>query len=216
MKIVAISDTHGLHRGLKLPQGDMIIHAGDMCHFGDEQQLYDFLKWYNQLDFKYKILVAGNHDFLAADEPEKFEAALPKSILYLNDSGVEIESYQIWGSPVQPDLVGMAFGRPRGKAMNKHWKLIPDDVDVLITHTPPKGILDDSTRTNLLGCEYLRKKLDDVQPKLHIFGHVHASYGITEIEQTTYINASSIGDKQSLINPPIVSLLDGKKIQIAP
>ncbi len=88
MKFVVISDTHGEHRGLKLPKGDVIIHAGDFCHYGSDDDMRSFLKWYKALDFETKILVAGNHDYFAAEHSEKFLELLPKGITYLNDSGV--------------------------------------------------------------------------------------------------------------------------------
>lgn len=208
MNFVVISDTHGLHRELFLPEGDIIIHAGDFCHLGNEEHLYDFLEWYRELNFKYKILIAGNHDFFADREPEKFRHLLPRGIIYLNDSGIAIENFKFWGSPVQPDLSSMAFGKPRGEKMNEHWELIPDDIDILITHTPPFGILDKSSRGNSLGCEYLLKKLYFLEPRIHIFGHIHASYGRLKIENTWYLNASNYNSQKGLVNPPVKFVLD--------
>ena len=104
MKFVAISDTHGKHRGLKLPEGDVIMHSGDFCHYGSHDDMNDFLNWYKELEFDYKILIGGNHDFFAAENSEVFKEILPKEITYLNDSGISISGIKLWGSPVQPDL----------------------------------------------------------------------------------------------------------------
>ncbi|MCH2046026.1 MAG: metallophosphatase domain-containing protein [Saprospiraceae bacterium] len=203
MQFVAISDTHGLHRKLKIPEGDVIIHAGDFCAFENEELMHDFFDWYQDLDFDTKILIGGNHDFFAAKQSRKFQQLLPKNITYLNDSGMTIDGINIWGSPVQPDLVGWAFGKRRGLEMKAHWDLIPKDTDLLITHTPPFGILDKSSSRRALGCEELKKKLDYLDLQVHIFGHIHASYGEQLIGKTKYINASNMDSKKGLVNPPI-------------
>ena len=203
MKFVTISDTHGKHRGLNLPTGEVIIHAGDFCHYGSDSDLHDFLKWYKALDFEVKILIGGNHDFFAAEQSEKFKKLLPKEITYLNDSGITINGINIWGSPVQPDLVGWAFGKERGDAMKPHWDLVPADTDLLITHTPPFGILDKSRSGKSIGCEELSIRLKELKVKIHVFGHVHASYGEKTIGQTKFINASNINSSKGLVNEPI-------------
>ncbi len=203
MKFVAISDTHGQHRGLQLPEGDVIIHSGDFCHYGSDDNMHDFLKWYANLEFEHKILIGGNHDFFAAEQSERFEEMLPDGIDYLHDNGIEINGIKIWGSPYMPDLVKWAFGKKRGSAMKAHWDLIPKDVDILITHTPPHGILDRSRSGKSLGCEELSKRLRALQVKVHIFGHIHASYGEKTIGTTKYINASNINSSKGLVNAPI-------------
>lgn len=204
MKFVAIFDTHGKHRELNLPKGDIIIHAGDFCHFGNQDDMYDFLNWYKELDFETKLLIGGNHDFFAAEYSEKFKEVLPKEITYLNDSGVSVNGIKIWGSPVQPDLVGFAFGKNRGAEMRPHWDLIPDDIELLITHTPPKGILDKSRSGQSLGCEELTKRLENLSVKVHVFGHIHQSYGTLTRGKTQYINASNLSSSKGLVNKPIV------------
>ncbi len=204
MKLVLISDTHARHRDLaKLPSGNMIIHAGDFCHYGGEAGLADFLTWYVDLPYEYRILIAGNHDFKAAEERESFRSQLPPSIIYLEDEGVSIGGVNFWGSPVSPDLVEMAFGKERGIEMEEHWKSIPTTTDVLITHTPPMGILDSSRTGRSLGCGYLRNRLEEVQPRCHVFGHVHASYGQLKLGETHFINATSIGNHAQPMNIPI-------------
>ncbi len=210
MKFVAISDTHGLHRKLKVPEGDVLIHGGDFCHYGSSDKLVDFLDWFKSLDFEYKILIAGNHDFFAAEHPNEFQELIPPSIIYLEDSGIEIKGVKFWGSPVQPDLIGWAFGRERGPGMKAHWDLMPNKIDVLITHTPPKGILDRTTYGKSIGCEELHKKIPRIRPKFHVFGHVHASYGQRAINETTFINASNINSRLGLVNKPVCFELGGE------
>ena len=204
MKFIAISDTHGRHRALTLPKGDVIIHAGDFCHYGGNIGMHDFLSWFRHLDFEVKILIAGNHDFYAAEQSDDFEAMLSKEIIYLNDSGITIQGINIWGSPVQPDLTGWAFGKERGSAMKAHWDLIPNDTDILITHSPPYGVLDKPRSEHAVGCEELALRLAKLQVKVHIFGHIHESYGIVQIGETTYINASNYNSSKGLVNAPVV------------
>ena len=203
MKFIPISDTHGYHRELVLPEGDVIIHAGDFCHYGSDDDLYDFLDWYKELNYEYKILIGGNHDFLADRDTVKFHSILPEKIIYLEDAGVEINSIKIWGSPVHPDPIDWAFGRKRGLEMKKHWDLIPEDIDILITHTPPYGILDKVRAGKSFGCEELRKRIKDLNIKYHVFGHIHASYGEELIGDTQFINASVIKPGKGLVNKPI-------------
>ena len=208
MRFVIISDTHGLHQELELPEGDILIHAGDFCgHYG-EIDAWDFLEWFSDQDFQHKIFISGNHDFIAADSPEEFESKIPPGIIYLNDSGVEINGLNFWGSPVQPGLVGWAFGKRRGEEIKKHWDIIPPDVDVLITHTPPCGILDESTSFQSLGCEQLSERMFFLSPFVHIFGHVHASYGLEKHNGIVYINGSNVETDGGLVNEPIVFDLD--------
>lgn len=204
MKFTVISDTHGLHEQLgALPSGDVIIHAGDFCHFGGAAHRTHFLSWFADLNYRYKILIAGNHDFYAAEQPAAFLDELPNGIQYLNDTGTEIGGLKLWGSPVQPDLIGWAFGRARGQQMKLHWDLIPSNTDILITHTPPYGILDSASSGKVLGCEELLRRSRLIQPKVHVFGHIHASYGQKEIDNTLYINGSNMDSAKGLVNPPM-------------
>ncbi|MEL6250902.1 MAG: metallophosphatase domain-containing protein [Bacteroidota bacterium] len=208
MRFILISDTYGLHRKLQLPEGDVIIHAGDFCGPRSERDSRDFLKWFSSLPYSHKIFIGGNHDFFAARNPRKFNSMIPKNVIYLNDSGAQIGNLNIWGSPVQPDLEGWAFGKRRGEEMRPHWDLIPPNTDVLITHTPPNGILDKSRSGSSLGCEDLSAKLLTIKPRLHVFGHIHASNGRIETDATTYINASNYNSNLGLVNKAAVFTLN--------
>ncbi len=205
MKFVAISDTHGSHESLSLPEGDCIIHAGDVSNVGTKSKVLDFLDWFAQLNFKYKIFIAGNHDYFfeQADESEVL-SSIPDTIIYLNDSGVEIEGLNIWGSPVQPWFYDWAFNRQRGEEIKKHWDLIPSDTDILITHGPAKGILDTTVRNEEVGCVDLLEKIKEIQPRVHISGHIHEAYGQVEKDGTLFINASVLDFRYRLVNHPVV------------
>jgi len=204
MKIVYISDTHGLHDRLDTMNGDMIIHAGDICNRGTQNEAEQFLDWFKGLDFKHKIFVAGNHDyFFEKATKEEVNKLIPKGIHYLNDSGVTIDRINIWGSPVQPWFYDWAFNRQRGAAIKMHWDLIPDNTDILITHGPPFNILDKTTSGEKVGCEDLLHAVKCVKPKIHVFGHIHEAYGIENEEGTKYINASVLDVRYNCVNKPV-------------
>ncbi len=204
MKIVFISDTHGFHKALKFPKGDMIIHAGDITKKGQRDQVIDFLDWYSKLDFKHKVFVAGNHDFFFERESqEEINNMIPKNVIYLNDSGIEIDGLKIWGSPVQPWFYDWAFNRQRGAEIQKHWDLIPNDLDILITHGPPKGILDLTIRNESVGCEDLLHKIKAIKPQIHVYGHIHEGYGKVKMLGIEFINASVLDVNYRLTNSPI-------------
>lgn len=205
MKIIAISDTHGRHSQLKLPPGDTIIHAGDMSMNGSQQEIVGFIEWFSKQNFKHKILIAGNHDFYFERMPEEeINKIIPAEIVYLNDSGVQINGIKFWGSPITPWFFNWAFNRHRGEAIKKHWDLIPGDTDVLITHGPAHKIVDKTTKGTYAGCEDLLQEIKVVKPKVHICGHIHEAYGKTEKDGTVFINASVLNEKYELKNGPVV------------
>lgn len=204
MKFVIISDTHGQHNNLTLPKGDVLIHAGDISQRGKENEIIDFLNWFSNCDFKYKIFIAGNHDFFFEETLEKdIQKIIPENIIYLCDSGVEVENIKIWGSPITPWFFDWAFNRHRGNQIEYHWQLIPSDIDILITHGPVFGKLDKTSRGENVGCEDLLHIIESIKPKVHICGHIHEGYGQTTSSKTKFINASVLDEKYALVNPPI-------------
>ncbi|MEN9611408.1 MAG: hypothetical protein RLZZ628_2222 [Bacteroidota bacterium] len=204
MKIVFISDTHGKHDELKLPNGDMLIHAGDVSSRGTLPQMQLFLDWFEKQPFKYKIFIAGNHDFLAEREPNLFESLIPKNCIYLKNNGIEIEGIYIWGSPITPWFYNWAFNRHRGQPIAKYWDMIPKKTDILVTHGPPFGILDETVTGFKVGCEALEQKIKDLQLKIHVFGHIHEASGVKKVGETTFINASVLDINYKLCHPPVV------------
>ena len=205
MKIVAISDTHGMHKHLEVPLGDMLIHAGDVCNRGTQNEAIDFIEWFSQQAHKYKIFIAGNHDSFFENASVSFiKESIPNNVIYLNDSGITIEGIHIWGSPIQPEFFNWAFNRNRGEEIAEHWKMIPQNTDILITHGPPFGILDLTADGKKVGCQDLLETIQEVLPKYHIFGHIHEAAGQTDVEGTYFINASSANENYRLVNEPIV------------
>jgi len=207
MDITFISDTHGIHERLKLKPGTVLIHAGDVTEYGTEDEVSDFLHWFSRQPFTYKIFIAGNHDlFLETCAPAKRKRMIPSDIIYLQNSGIEIVGLKIWGSPVTPYFLGMAFNARQGAEIEKAWNKIPADTDILITHGPPKGILD-----NGVGSEELLTRINKIRPAIHCFGHAHGQNGIETINGTAFINASIVNcldpfknDEYRMAGKPII------------
>lgn len=189
MRIVAVSDTHGEHRNVPyIPDGDIFIHAGDFLNFGQETMiafgniLGDFYKWLEHLPHKHKILVGGNHDHFLYNQPERIKE-LPCT--YLQDASIEIEGFKVYGTPWVPRLIGMGvFDLPRfGMDLVEKYDYIPEDVDILISHGAPYGCGDvPHGKAGHVGSEALLNRLENLSPKVHIFGHIHAGGGFRKEE----------------------------------
>ena len=210
-KIVCLSDTHNCNEQIDVPGGDILIHSGDATINGTEREVESFLNWFSSLPHKHKIFVAGNHDWLYETDNKLARILTAKfNIKYLQDSFIEIEELKIYGSPWQPRFFDWAFNLNRGAQLAEKWELIPDDTDVLITHGPPNGILDEVPRkygTENTGCEELRKKVEQLSVKnlkLHIFGHIHCGYGRTDKFGVKFINASNCDESYQPTQKPIV------------
>ena len=184
-RITIIGDTHGCHHQLSLTPGFMLIHTGDVTAYGTEGELYDFLTWLIEQPFNYKLFVAGNHDLCLDTTNPPFVSELPANVIYLNHQSINIEGINLFGSPISPYQAGMAFNRHRGQEINNEWQAIPSNTDILITHTPPMGILDHGA-----GCENLMSHVMRIQPSQHLFGHVHEGYGQFRNDKTLFVNAS--------------------------
>jgi Icc-related predicted phosphoesterase len=197
MRIVHISDTHNCHRALRnLPAADVIIHSGDLSMMGTANEVNDFINWFSGLDYEYKIFIAGNHDRCLEGKSQKtIQRFLPDRCYYLCHSGVEIKGFKFWGVPLFVD--DDVFGR-LPTMMGK----IPDDTDILISHSPPYGIL--STTNSNYGCPDLLLSVMRIAPRYHLFGHTHGAYGIEKLQATTFVNASLVNEKFKLVNKPFV------------
>jgi len=222
MKIWHISDTHGHHDQLKVPANiDLVIHSGDASNYKDpyrnEQEMQSFLTWYSRLNIPHKVFVAGNHDTsIEKGLIHKDDINFSMGIHYLYMNTIEIMGMKIWGSPYVPRYGDWAFMKPRAEMMKKVWDFIDPEADIIVTHTPPKGILDYSDRriydssmnTNInivedCGCLSLKKKIIQINPKLHCFGHIHSTRAIQNAGtrtipslQTVFSNGSCCMDRE--------------------
>lgn len=220
MRVIAIADTHGLHSRIKIPDGDILIFAGDMCGRSTLKEVFQFNKYLRNLPHKHKIAIAGNHDWPFSKYKGVARSALQDAI-YLQDESCIVEGLKIYGTPWQPEFNNWAFNLPRyGDRLRRVWENIPTDTDILITHCPPFGILDKLPGEGSLGCDYLRQIVTNkVKPIVHIFGHIHEGYGIHpaqppayvgtpyeryEEKRTTFVNASICTGDYKPTNKPIV------------
>ncbi len=201
VRVVCLSDTHELHHELSVPDGDLLIHAGDITFFGSISKIRDFNDWLGELPHRYKVVIPGNHDRAFNQDPRS-RALITNAVLLINE-GVRVCGLNIWGSPVTCDDAAHGHTKPRERA--SLYATIPPDTDILITHGPPFGILDHERGSNRRqGCPELRRAVMRVKPKLHVFGHCHAGYGVRPTEQTMYVNASLLGWSGDIENRPIV------------
>jgi Icc-related predicted phosphoesterase len=213
MRLVIISDTHS-RTPLEVPDGDVLVHCGDFTMKGTVKEITRFDDWLRAAPHKYKIVVAGNHDLAFEDAPTLAQRLLTTSI-YLQDASVEVEGIRFWGAPWTPWFFDWAFNLPRGRALAAKWALIPEKVDVVITHGPPHGILDANPEGEHVGDEALRKAIERVKPRVHAFGHIHHSHGTRKIGQTLFVNASICDESYSLAESPIVVDLNASGVRLA-
>lgn len=202
MKIVCISDTHNQYQTLDnlLPDGDMIVHAGDLVSHGTVEEIQKFIDWYSKLPYKYKLFVGGNHD--GALEHQREQIHIPSNLIYLENELVEIEGIRIWGSPVSPPY--RSFGFMWNDAQRELlYQSVPDECDIIINHSPPFGTLDLVDDVHV-GCKFLANRLAQVKPKIVICGHIHEAYGTIQKDNTLYVNPSLMTRKYQPINPPII------------
>ena len=218
MRLVVTSDCHGHLTSARIPPGDVLILAGDILanrsndpdidaafQLNAIRELDDFC---GTLSFKQVVLIAGNHDWVFERYRDAHRSL--KNMVYLEDSGTDIDGVKFWGSPHQPWFFDWAFNHPRnGAELERVWSLIPDDTEVLITHGPPFGILDLPFGTGeSAGCELLLKRVKEVKPRVHIFGHIHGSYGKEQINGTLFVNACLCNEEYDPVNPPHVIDVD--------
>lgn len=194
MKIIHISDTHGCHRRLQsLPEADIIVHSGDFTMNGSESEALDFLEWFQTLPYLHKIFVCGNHDACL------FEAnidGIDANVHYLCNSGVEIDSQKFYGVPMfMEDCIT--------DRQSRHYSAIPDGTDILITHTPPFGVLDFDDGIHY-GSKELLDRVRTADVRLHLFGHIHRAHGILSDGPTTFSNAAIMASGYSDLQSPNV------------
>lgn len=192
MKILHLSDTHNCHHRLReLPEADVVVHSGDFCMAGTEQEALDFMNWFCDLPYKHKIFICGNHD-------ECLYGAnidgLDSNVHFLCNSGIEIDSIKFHGIP-------MFLSDCVTERQIQNYAKIPDDTDVLITHSPAYGILDFDDGINY-GSEELLEKISTLNLKAHLFGHIHAQHGVSMLNGTFFSNGAIMNSNYSSLSIP--------------
>lgn len=195
MKIAHISDTHDCHWHLQMPvEADVIVHSGDFTIGGSEREAIDFINWYCDLPYKHKIFICGNHDDCLYGANID---GLDSNVYYLCNSGIEIDGVKFYGVP-------MFMGDCITDRQDRNYANIPDNIDILITHSPAYGILDCDDNINY-GSKELLQRVTKVNPRLHLFGHIHKQHGIISNRITTFSNGAIVcGNSSNLKTPNIL------------
>ncbi|CAF1283172.1 unnamed protein product [Rotaria magnacalcarata] len=212
--VVIVSDTHRNHEMMNIPDGDIFLHCGDFTKKGDwrhltngqiPQSLIDFNVWLGRLTHAHKIVICGNHERGFENfSKEEIQSKLLTNCTYLDDELIQVEGITIYGSP-------WSFN----ENYRAKWSSIPSDIDILMTHIPPKFILDlafqpkkavstdpcsicDDAVHGYYGHWGSRSLIKEIrrriQPRIHCFGHVHDDQGYKYDQHengTLFINAAA-------------------------
>lgn len=205
MIIDCISDLHGYYP--KLEGGDLLIVAGDLTARDSENELALFDYWLSSQKYSAKIVIAGNHDNVLKEKRLKLQFGT-----YFEDSGCSFNGFNMWGTPWSLWFPGInprctAFTGSEEDLAEKH-ALIPDDTDILISHSPMYGILDQAAHGYLCGSRSLRDAVDRVKPRLLVCGHIHEQGGKQLMYKhsgpnTWCVNASYVNERYEPVNKPI-------------
>ena len=208
VKIACIADTHHKFEKIEVPKCDILLHAGDCLYDGTYTEWVAFLVWFSTQPAKHKILIPGNHDFYIQNNPKKARAAAAlMDIIILIDEEITVEGLRIYGTPWCPKLKYWAYYADDKKLAAKA-KAIPLGVDIVLTHSPAYGVLD-QVGLRKTGWTQLTKRLKVVKPQLHVCGHIHEGYGERLKNGIIHINASSCNVRYKPINAPV-------EIELAP
>jgi len=207
MKIVCTSDTHDIDYP-ELPDGDILLHAGDVTLSGVTFEVDRFLKWFKKQPHKHKIFVGGNHDRALADLGFGYFASDREGITFLDNSFTEIEGIKIWGSGASRTYGHITAFMHSEEGLGKIYSNIPDSIDILISHTPAYGVLDTEADGRPLGSTALAEHIFRVKPKMVLCGHIHGGYGEKTLDGVHYINASHLDVTYRKYRPAIVYDLD--------
>lgn len=208
IKFVHVSDTH--LREFKAPPGDILVHSGDALNSGQEFELEAFIRQLEPIKDNYKhiVFVPGNHDRIFEKDWD-YACYLLKdkipNIHILHNNELELMGVKIYGTADQPLFGNWAFNRTPHELLHSYSN-IPDDIDVLITHCPPKNIRDfviNNYHYNgiCVGSEELTFHLPRFKKlKAHMFGHIHYSHGISLIDGVLYSNGAVVDERYIIAN----------------
>lgn len=190
MKIAAISDTHGYD--FELPTAEMLIHAGDMTARGEWPEAMANGSYISSAAYDTVILVPGNHDWCYAKTLKQDAYNFPENFHLLVDQVYEYQDHVFYGSPWTPPFMNWAFMRTENE-LRRLFRNMPAEIDVLITHGPPAGVLD-----NHCGSVALREAIEARKIHYHVFGHIHECGGrgqqiIGKMGEIDCYNVSALG-----------------------
>jgi len=227
-RLVLLSDTHGQHGSVSVPDGDVLVFAGDACGAGTPTEWKGFCAWLGTQPHAHKVVIAGNHDWpLQPSIPEwnvrprygptergqALRRVEDAGAVLLQDSGATVAGLRFWGSPWVPFFYDWAFNLPRGgERLAELRGRIPAGLDVLVTHGPPHGVLDLAASGVHAGCEPLADRLavldaEGGAPRLHVFGDIHEAAGVLPpagVEGRISVNAAVLDLQYRLVRGPVV------------
>lgn len=209
-KIVIISDTHNKHNLITIPECDILIHCGDATNRGEERELRPFIsEWLAEQPARHKLFIPGNHDFDIEYNYKFWKNYCDEwGILLLHNEGAVVDGLKVYGTADQPIFFDWAFNKSFTQR-ECSFSNIPEGLDILITHSPPLGVLDmvhyaSGEPKMAVGCPILWKHVVRTAPKIHCFGHIHSSYGYKEIGATKFYNAAICDEMYHPSNDPWV------------
>lgn len=226
MKLAFIADMHGNLKFLVDPC-DLLLIAGDLCpaspspfiSVGMQRNWLNskFKKWIEELPVRYVIIIAGNHDWIWEVSKSEVPMWIPNNycdlgmiannkIAYIEDYWIHHEGLKIYGTPWQPPFCNWAFNKEVDR-LKLCWDNIPDDVDILLTHCPPYGIMDETQYPEYakqhIGDRNLLNRIKEIKPILSVYGHNHGENGVIKIDGTTFVNCSIVDERYKLTKKPI-------------
>jgi Icc-related predicted phosphoesterase len=209
LHITMLSDTHNNTHDAIMPEiptdmTSVLIHAGDFSFMGKPTEIQDFIAWMSDQPHDHKLWIPGNHELSLEDFPYNIEVIDNESgATCIHNKEIEINGIKIFGSSMTPEFGNWAFMQSKTQA-ERYWRNAPDEVDLLVTHGPPRGILDENRAGEPCGCPSLLSYVERVKPKVHCFGHIHESYGSYTNEDTLFYNVSTMNIDYEIANDTVV------------
>lgn len=220
MKIVCVSDLHGIwdresplfsdgFARRKWPKGDVFVCAGDATTYGEFEEYTRFNRWCAGLPYEHKILIAGNH-CRSLYYNNNLIRELFTNITYVEDESFEIKNVKFFGTPWSLEFNNWFF-MGNEEFLKSKYVNIPEDTEIIISHSPPYGIRDNVSKNKRIGSVALLSRIKEIKPKLVIFGHAHDDYGIEEIDNTKFVNCSLLNDSYKFVNKPVLIQFDSRR-----
>ena len=207
MKVTCISDTHGYHKYINIQPTELLLFAGDAMTSGYSlSELKHFLDWFSLQPAAHRVMIAGNHCRWIENNPTEFRKLIKDypEIIYLEDEFTIINGYKIYGTPHSKIFYHWAFNRTE-EELEKLFSNIPTDVDILLSHAPQYGVLDELVDGERVGEKTLTREILKLKNlKLHVFGHIHNGFGMIKPHgKHISINAAQVDERYDLVNFPI-------------